>query len=198
MGFGVLTLATPNDYLKAIGLALSVRISNPDGPIAVACTPNARPLVAPYFDEVVDKDRTVTGFMHKLYLVRYSPFDETFFFDSDVLIFRPLREVLADWQGQPYTPCGHYATDGMSSFGLHRALTIKGLGAQSLVVIDGAGYAYFRKPECHQVFELARLIAPTYRAYGADIRFCDEDVINITMTKLNLRPTPGVVFFYDT
>ena len=53
--YGVLTLATPNDYLKAIGLALSMRVSNPDVPTAIACSPKIRHLVAPYFDHVIDE-----------------------------------------------------------------------------------------------------------------------------------------------
>jgi hypothetical protein len=89
MTFGVLTLATANDCRKAIGLALSVRVSNPGTPIAVACSANVRPQLVRYFDYVVDKDPEVHGYLHKLNLDRYSPFDETFYFDSDILVFRP-------------------------------------------------------------------------------------------------------------
>lgn len=80
MDFGALTLATPADYQKAIGLALSLRVSNPGVPVAVACSPKVRPLVAKYFDYTIDDDPTISGFMHKLHLDRYSPFKETFFF----------------------------------------------------------------------------------------------------------------------
>jgi len=90
MSFGILTLATAGDYRKAIGLALSVRVSNPGVPIAVACAPNMRGLLAPYFDHLSDKDPSLFGYVHKIHLDRYSPFEETFFFDSDVLLFRTL------------------------------------------------------------------------------------------------------------
>ena len=89
MSFGVLTLATAGDYRKAIGLALSVRVSNPGVPIAVACAPNMRDLLAPYFDHLIDKDPSLFGYVHKIHLDRYSPFEETFFFDSGRAVIPP-------------------------------------------------------------------------------------------------------------
>jgi hypothetical protein len=195
MSFGVLTLATPHDYRKAIGLALSVRVSNPGVPVAVACPANVRRLVEAYFDVVVDQDASLRGFMHKLHLDRYSPFDETFFFDSDVLVFRPLSEIIDAWRGRPYTACGGYMSDGTSAFGLDRKLALQAIGGNQLVNIDGAGHAYFRKPECAAVFDHARRVALTYQQYGKAVRFCDEDVIDITMTELGLKPMPRVPFW---
>jgi hypothetical protein len=195
MSFGVLTLATPNDYRKAIGLALSVRVSNPGVPVAVACSPMVRPLVESYFDHIVDEDPSLRGFMHKLHLDRYSPFDETFFFDSDVLVFRPLSEVVGAWRGQPYTACGEYVSGGRSPFGLDRRRALDAIGVDKLVHIDGAGHAYFRKPECAAVFDQARRVALTYQQHGSAVRFCDEDVIDIAMTELGLKPMPRVPFW---
>src|SRR5882757_785277 len=103
MSFGVLTLATMSDHQKAIGLALSLRVSNSGVPIAVTCSPKVRPFVAPYFDFCIEENPTLRGFIHKLHLDRYSPFQETFFFDSDVLVFRPLNEVIGNWRPQPYS-----------------------------------------------------------------------------------------------
>src|SRR6476660_5868394 len=102
MSLGVLTLATMDDYLKAIGLALSLRVSNPDLPVAVACSSSVRPYVAPYFDLCVEEEPGLKGFVHKIHLDKYSPFDETFFFDSDVLVFRSLKGVLNHWNTQYY------------------------------------------------------------------------------------------------
>jgi len=78
--FGFLTLATKNDYLKAIGLALSIRVSNPGVPIAIACSNKVRPLVEPYFDYVIEEQAGLRGFIHKVYLDIYSPFQNTVFF----------------------------------------------------------------------------------------------------------------------
>ncbi len=195
MSFGVLTLATARDYKKAIGLALSMRVSNPDVQVAVACEAGVRECVAPFFDYVAMQDPNLKGFMHKLYLDIYSPFEETFFFDSDVLILRPLREVLEQWRAQPYAACGNYVSGGISPFGLNRDKILELIGKNSLVHIDGAGHAYFRKPHCNRVFELARDIADNYEYYAGKIKFADEDVIDITMTMLDLRPMPHFDFW---
>jgi hypothetical protein len=126
--FGILTLATPNDYLKAIGLALSLRVSNPGVPTAVACSPRVMPLVKPYFDFVVEEKAGLRGFVHKVHLDQYSPFAETVFFDSDVLVFKPLLPYVHTWGSGPYYACGGYMPGGMSSFGLDRTAVLKKLG----------------------------------------------------------------------
>jgi hypothetical protein len=63
------------------------------------------------------------------------------------------------------------------------------------VHIDGGGHAYFRKPACAPVFDLARSIAMNYEEYAGKIRFADEDVMDIVMTKLDLKPIPHVEFW---
>jgi hypothetical protein len=195
MRFGVLTLATSDDHQKAIGLALSLRVSNPGVPVAVACSPSARPLLAPYFDICVEEDPNLRGFIHKLQLDLYSPFDETFFFDADVLVFRPLQELLFDWRPQPYAACGKFVSAGISPFGLDTEKVLKIVEKRTLVQIDGAGHCYFRKPECKSVFELARRIAADYERYAGKIKFADEDVMNIAMTMLDLKPMPHFDFW---
>jgi hypothetical protein len=188
MTFGILTLATKSDYHKAIGLALSARVSNPGIPVAVACSPEVRPLLAPHFDHVVMEDPSLRGFAHKLNLDRYSPFQKTFFFDSDVLLFRPLTSVLDQWMGRPYAACGDYISDKVSPFGLDNAKVLKIIKHQRLVHIDGAGHAYFETPACHEVFDFARDVAGNYKDYAGSIRLADEDVMNITMTMLGIVP----------
>jgi hypothetical protein len=195
MSFGVLTLATMGDHQKAVGLALSLRVSNPDVPIAVACSSTVRPIVAPYFDFCVEEEPTLRGFIHKLHLDRYSPFEETFFFDSDVLVFRPLKEVLGSWRIQPYSACGKFVTTGISTFGLDTERTLKIIDRSALVDIGGAGHAYFRKPECEAIFELAREVAANYEHYAGQIKFADEDVMNIVMTMLDMKPMPHFDFW---
>jgi hypothetical protein len=190
MSFGILTLATPTDFLKAIGLALSVRVSNPGVPIAVACSPRVAPLVSKYFDHVILEDPALRGFLHKLHLDRYTPFDETFFFDADVLVFRPLAEVVQDWRPRAYAACGEYVNSGTSPFGLDRDSVLRKIGRPSLVHIDGAGHAYFKKPDCSALFDLARNIARDYEDYAGQIKFADEDVMDIAMTLLELEPMP--------
>lgn len=195
MQFGILTLATPNDYRKAIGLALSARVSNPGVPLAVACSAKVGQLLSPYFDHIILEDSSLRGFEHKVHLDKYSPFEDTFFFDSDVLLFKNLRPIVERWGGQSYTAIGEYLSDGFSSFGLDRKKVLTKLGKSELAVIDGAGHAYFRKPECGKVFDLARHITAHHAEYAGNIPYADEDVMDIVMTMMNLAPAPGHDFF---
>jgi hypothetical protein len=71
--FGVLTLATDNDYLKAIGLALSLRVTNPAVPLAIACNASVAEKAGRFFDHVIPEQAGLRGFVHKVYLDRYSP-----------------------------------------------------------------------------------------------------------------------------
>jgi hypothetical protein len=195
MDFGILTLATPGDFKKAIGLALSARISNPGIPLAVACSPKLGSILRPHFDYIVDENPNLKGFVHKVHLDKYSPFLNTFFFDSDVLLFRDLKPIAEQWGGQPYTACGSYMRDGTSAFGLDRARVLEKIGKEDLAVIDGAGHAFFRKPDCVAVFELAREITARHAEYCGNIKYADEDVMDITMTMLGLAPAPEGDFF---
>lgn len=186
--FGFLTMATPNDYLKAIGLALSLRVSNPGVPIAIACSSKIHALVSPYFDYVVEEKAGLRGFVHKVYLDVYSPFKNTVFFDSDVLVFKPIKPYVDAWHNRPYCAIGQYLTDGKSAFGLDRAAMLKKLQKPKIVEIGGAGHAIFYKPQCTEVFDLAREITANYKEIAGDIAYADEDVMNIVMTQLDIEP----------
>jgi len=188
---GILTLACRDDYRKAIGLALSLRRTNPDLPIAIACAPDLVAAVEPFFDIVVEERHGLRGFRHKLYLDEYSPFSRTLFLDADVLVFRDLGPILESWKGRPYTARGSYFEEGFSSFGLDRRLVLSRIGKPRLVVIGGAGHAYFEKPGCSAVFEKGREIMHNYAAYANPCRFADEDVMGIAMTLLGLQPMPN-------
>ena len=195
MSFGILTLATRNDYLKAIGLALSLKVSNPGVPLAVACQPHLKPLLAPYFDFVVDERSDIRGFAHKVYLDYYAPFDRTLFLDSDILVFKPVAPYIESWGDVPYVATGHYVNGGYSSFGFDRTALLQRMGWKHMVCIDGAGHAFFCKPACKAVFDRAREITANYKEIGGNAQYADEDVINIVMTEFNLAPPSRFPFF---
>lgn len=196
--FGFLTMATPNDYLKAIGLALSLRVSNPGIPIAIACSNKVRPLVAPYFDYVVEEKAGLRGFVHKVYLDEYSPFKETVFFDSDILVFKPVLPYVRSWGDASYYACGKYQTTGKSTFGLDTERVLRRTGKTKMVDISGAGHAFFRKPDVKVVFDMAREVTANYKDYAGDIPYADEDVLNIVLTTLDMSPAPYEDFFART
>lgn len=187
--FGILTLATPNDYLKAIGLRLSLKVSNPKIPVAVACSSRLRGVMSPHFDLVLDEKPGIRGFIHKVYLDQYSPFSRTLFFDSDVLVFKDVRAFVDRWPAdQPYNACGIVREGGISSFGLDRAAILKKIDRTKFNDIGGAGHALFSKPSCHELFDMARRISENYSDYAGSATYADEDAVGIVMSILNYPP----------
>ncbi len=195
ISFGVLTLASPSDYLKAIGLALSLRASNPGVPIAVACSRKFHHILRPYFDYVIEEDSSLRGFEHKVHLDEYTPFKTTFFLDADVLVFKPLKPYVELWSDPVYAAQGWYETHGFSTFGLDRAAILKKFGKERFTVIEGAGHACFRTPESKPMFDLARTITANYKEYAGDLQYADEDAVAIAMTMLDMPPAPFSNFF---
>lgn len=196
MSFGILTLATQDDYLKAIGLALSLKVSNPGIPLAVACNPpHLKPLLAPHFDFVIDQRADVRGFAQKVYLDHYSPFEKTLFLDSDIFVFKPVAPFIQSWGDVPYVATGRYVTGGFSTFGFDRDALLHRMGWERMVHIDGAGHAYFCKPACKAIFDRAREITAHYKEIAGNARYADEDVMNIVLTEFNVVPPPRHPFF---
>ena len=195
MDYGILTMATPDDYLKAIGFALSARQSNPHVPLAVVCSESLKPYLSPYFDQAIPEHPYLRGFIHKLHMDEYTPFDETFFFDADVFLFKSLSNVYDQWRQNPYSACGVLKTDGIGPFGLDATRVLRYTQKSQMVNIGGAGHAYFRKPECIPVFVRAREVAANYAEIAGNIPLADEDVMNIVLTEFDISPIPHGTFF---
>ena len=192
--FGVLTMATENDALKAIGLKLSIKKHNPDVKFAIACSKKIANKIGHHFDYVIEERNDLKGFEHKVYLDEYSPFDKTFFFDADILFFKDLEPIYQAWKGNQYTARGVYVSSGFSTFGLDRAFVLSKINKPQMAMIGGAGHAYFEKPACKEIFDLARKITRNYTDYANPCRYADEDVMAIAMTMLDLKPMDAKSF----
>lgn len=191
--YGVLTLAIPKDYKKAIALSLTLKEHTPSLPISIVCPASLEEVVKPYFDKVIIERSDLRGFEHKLYLDEYSPYNKTFFFDADILILKDIMPIIKKWEGSSYAVRGSLAQDGSSSFGLNRQYALNLLEKEQFSVIDGAGHAYFEKPSCNEVFEAGREIMADYSRYRA-ARFADEDAMGIAMTMLDITPKSDTQF----
>jgi hypothetical protein len=185
--YGVLTLAIPKDYKKAIALSLTLKEHTPDLPISIVCPKSIQHEVEPYFDNVIIERDDLKGFEHKLYLDKYSPYQKTFFFDADIMIVKDITPIIKKWEGSGYAVRGKLVDSGISSFGLDREFILKLINKEKFSVIDGAGHAYFEKPKCNEIFELGRSILKDYSKYRAS-RFADEDAMAIAMTMLDIAP----------
>ena len=184
---GILTSATDRDYKKAIGLSLSLKNSGNFYNTAVVCNKRIASKLSKYFNEIIIERSDIRGFTHKLYLDQYSPYDRTLFLDADILAFKKLNYIFDKLSGIPYAARGFFVNGGKSSFGFDRDEVLKDINKTRLVCIDGAGHAYFEKPQCHKVFDTAREIMINYAKYTSG-HLADEDIMGVAMTIHNLNP----------
>ena len=176
-----LQLDIPKDFKKAVGLALTLKEHNPDLPISVAVSPETEIMIMPYknlFDKIIIQRTDLKGFEQKLYLDEYSPYKNTFFFDSDILVIKDIMPIIERWKGHAYAVRGSLAVDGVSSFGLDREFVLNIIKKDKFVVIDGAGHAYFEKPACKTIFDKAREITRQYQVFQAN-KFADEESVYV-------------------
>jgi len=188
--YGVITLAIPKDYRKAIALALTLKEHSPDLPISVAVPESLLPTIEKYsalFDKIITQRPELKGFEQKLHIDEYSPYKKTFFFDADILIIKDIWPTIRKWEGSAYAVRGELAKEGVSAFGLDRKFVLGLINKEHFSVIDGAGHAYFEKPACAVVFDKAREILAEYPIYKAN-KFADEDAVGIAMTMLGISP----------
>lgn len=198
MSLGILVLCTQHDWYKAYAMICSLRLHNATIPVAVV----AKRDVLNRFDnldiEAVEEDPTLKGFAHKLILDQYSPYERTLFIDADMLWLCDPMEMIEVFKGMSYGARGKYISDTVSAFGLDRKETCRKLNVESMVNIEGAGHAYFEKPECYAIFERAREILNNYDEVAPGARVADEDIIAIVMTEFGIEPVnnKNIVGFY--
>lgn len=185
---GVLTMCYKADWHKAVGLSLCLRTRATKLPTAVVAPESLRGKLEPYFDHFVSERADLRGFMHKVYLDEYSPFTKTLFIDADTLVFRDPQELFDRWAGHAYMARGRSVKEGKSSFGLDRSRILKRLNKENFACIDGAGHAYFEKPDCHAVFDRAREILQEYSSWAPGAAIADEDILGIVMTEFDIYP----------
>ena len=90
----------------AVDLARSIRVRDAAIPLAVATDLDASAFGG-WFDHVVPwHDRYDSYFERKFDLGRMSPFERTLFLDADCLVLRPLREVMAAFDGHDFSVAG--------------------------------------------------------------------------------------------
>ena len=109
---GVLTMAYGDErFIKqAELLAISIKVNMPHLPVALVS--DVKETHSPWFDYVVPFDPALGGGMkQKLYLDKYSPFQETLYVDSDCIVSRPFEEELREIREYDFTPvCDTYLT----------------------------------------------------------------------------------------
>jgi hypothetical protein len=150
--FGVMTMAeSPAAIERACGLALSLDATGERVP-RVILHPRDLPVPAGYFDMTIrmpaDPYRGRWFYLNKLvHPYALSPFDRTLFIDSDVIVRRPIRNLVTrHFVGKPIALCvKHEPLDSTQTLGNHFTpkLFVEQFGTPLVQNPDGGGHMYF-------------------------------------------------------
>lgn len=170
---GFITMAFgPEKYLdQARTLALSIKRWMPGFKLAVVTD---SPDPGACFDIVIPMERFATaGTIHKADLYNYSPFEETFFIDSDCVVARDFSAELAEIRAHDFSPvCTSYLRAGDQDFWLEDVgEALLKVGGKSFPKFNGGVYFYRKSSHAAEVFERARGI----RARAAELGVKDFD-----------------------
>jgi hypothetical protein len=140
----------------AVSLARSIRLHGARLPLAVVTDKPNSSALRQAFDVVVPAVSELGhGLRHKLYLDRYTPFQETLFLDADCLAFANLDVAMTAYKGAVFgvgsqpVPCSdrYHLVDNLPAL-------LKCLHLQSIPHINGGLY-YFASSSRH-IFDAAR------------------------------------------
>ena len=113
---GILTTAFgKRHYLKlALSLARSCHYHSPEIPLAIITDQPENRSLQHHFDYVLplgqdlghsgDLDWKGSGFMHKLYIDKLSPFKQTVFLDSDCLLYADISSLFHRFASRVFQP----------------------------------------------------------------------------------------------
>lgn len=190
---GMLTIAHTNvRYVReAVALARSIRLRDPDLPLAVAT--NCDPAVFENaFDIVIPWDFSGTGGVTaKIDAWDMSPFDETILLDTDCLAAASLDAVFARFAGQDFAVFGSNSATPwyFGSVEMVRAA----VHSETYPVFNGGMYYFTKSDAAAAVFRHAKEMLPDYdrlQIHPTRKGPSDESLFSIAMARVGLRATP--------
>jgi hypothetical protein len=158
--FGFITMAFGDEkyFHQAEILARSLRLHMPEFPIAIVTD---RREAGALFDICIPIDPfEVAGTLMKVDLYKYSPFEETFFIDSDCIVAKPFHRKLDEIRNFNFSPVvGRFLSDGDEDLWIRDVgKAIKILDGTPFPKFNGGVYFYRRSPFAEKVFRTAHEI----------------------------------------
>ena len=192
---GFITIATGDQkyYQMAVNLLHSYRqYSDDPSPFSLICDhdcPEARE-----FDSFVLIENATQSYLDKLYLHRYTPYEETIFIDADSLILSNTQLLWDDFANCPDFSCYGISLSLDSHEGWFFYEDMEELKPNLSFGISMHGGLYFlRKNEkCNDIFEKALHFSAHYHSY----KFAcfkdpaDEPVLALSMALAGRKPCP--------
>jgi hypothetical protein len=165
---GVITLAfgAPKYVDMAKDLARSMALNSPRVTRAIA-TDSRDPELNDLFHHICQVPNEVLrakGLESKLFLDRVSPFEETFFLDSDTLVFAELDDLWDRFTGRSFAPVGK--TQLQSDWFADPKRIQQEFGFEKFASFNGGLY-YFRRDDLSaKIFDTARQLRDRYDELG--------------------------------
>lgn len=169
-GIGFLTLAIgAQDYInQAYYLGLSLKANMPGYPIAVV-TDDETGRLARIYDHLVPARRSLGhGVRQKMYIDRYTPFEETLFIDADCIAARPFERELEEVRGSDFAPVvQRYLRPGDDDeYFLDLPGLMRRLDLRVLPKFNGGVYFFRKSALAERVFQSAREIQSEPSEFG--------------------------------
>ncbi|AXC13675.1 hypothetical protein ACPOL_4402 [Acidisarcina polymorpha] len=169
---GVLTLAfgAPKYIEMAKALGRSLMLHAPETPRAVVTDSRDPELRKLYTATIEYRPSFGSNVRQKMYLDRYSPFDETLFIDSDCLVVGKLDVFWEAFRGLNFAVQGVQTlrTGDVDTF-LDVDFVLQRFSLSGIPKFNGGIYFFNKSPEAVRLFETARSLLKNAR----DLRFSD-------------------------
>jgi len=189
---GVLTIAQgKKQYIDlAKNLAISLSLHNP-GLKRALVTDSDDPELRLLYDIVIPADNSIgIGFLQKLYIRDYTPFDETLFIDVDCLCVRNIDFLWAPFANCDVSVIGRKIFEGQQ-FGFSLAEIQNSLGLKYVISFNGGVYYFKRNEKAKEIFDTAKDIVANYDAYKiVKVRgeIADEPLMSLAMGLYDQEP----------
>lgn len=212
--FGYLTMAaTPDAVVRSCALARSLRLQDPDMPVALIVAPPGLEIPRGFFDEVLfapypEPFRGELRYLNKLHHpIRLTPFERTLFLDDDTLVIRPLRQ-LVESEFARFPVALNTRLEGLSDRSSMNHLmpgrVIDHFGIERCRNVYGGGHMYFRRcDEARDILCAAIRVAcedrEVYEHLSGQTVVSDEVALMVVANErgLDMPTLPDFVDAYD-
>lgn len=190
---GILIIAQGKQrYLNmAVNIAMSIRYSNP-GTLIALVTDNPTNQHEKLYDYIIPIESSLgVGFVQKINMYKYSPFNKTIFIDVDCLVLRDIDFIWNGMLGKPVGVLGQKVIEGKFIGTSVEALKEK-FTFNFLPTFNGGVYYFEKGQRAEMVFEHAiQIFNNQYDELGL-CKFSgnpgDEPVMSIAMGVANISP----------
>jgi hypothetical protein len=163
---GVITLAYGHERFieQARSLAHSLRLHAPHLPRTLITDSNDPEVRQQFTDVIPYRPEYGSGVRQKLFLDRYSPYEQTLFIDSDCLVLGNLDAFWTAFAGQHFgVPGFRYLQKGSKDPYLDVDHALESLHVTAIPKFNGGTYYFTRSPEAAEFFSTARNILDNWR-----------------------------------